>query len=50
MMPIGGEALGPVKARFPRIEEGQVVKWAWVGGKGSTLIEARGGGWDKGSS
>jgi hypothetical protein len=24
-----------------------VVRWEWVGGRASTLIEAMGGGWDR---
>jgi hypothetical protein len=40
---MGGEALGPVKARCPRVGEGQGME-AGMGGWGSTLIEAEGGG------
>jgi hypothetical protein len=42
-----GEALGPVKARCLSIGECQGGEER-VGGWGSTLIEAGGGGWDRG--
>jgi hypothetical protein len=44
---MGGEALGPTKAQCPSIEESQGSE-VGVGGQGSTLIEAGGGGWDGG--
>jgi hypothetical protein len=45
---MGGEALGPVKkAGYPSIGELE-GREAGVGGWGNTLIEAEGGGWDRG--
>ena len=39
---IGGEALGPVKALFLSVGECQarVLRWEWMGWRGSFLIEA----------
>jgi hypothetical protein len=38
---VGGKALGPVKALFPSVGQCQ-VRWEWLGGRGSILIEAGG--------
>jgi hypothetical protein len=40
---LGGELLGPVEARRPRIWNARLLRQKWVGGWGSTLIEAGGG-------
>jgi hypothetical protein len=40
------EALGPEGIRYPSIEECQDGGLEWVGGLGSTLIEAGGGVWE----
>jgi hypothetical protein len=45
-----GKALGPLKAQCPRVGGCRVVRWEWVNGWESTLIEAieaQGSGWDK---
>jgi hypothetical protein len=44
---MGGEALGPVKAQCPGVEECQ-GREVGMGGWGSTLIERGGGEWDRG--
>ena len=38
---IGGEAFGPVKTQFPSVGGCQGGELEWVGGRRSTLIEAR---------
>ena len=39
-----GEAFGPVKARFPSVGNVKVLRWERVVGRGSTFMEASGGG------
>jgi len=46
---IGEEALGPVKAHFPTVGDARVLRWEWVGGRGSIFIEAGGGGMGRGN-
>jgi hypothetical protein len=41
--PMGGEALGPVKAPCPSVEECRVERQEWVSGWVNTLIDAGGG-------
>ena len=43
---MGGEVLGPEGA--PLSGNARAGRWEWVGGWGSTFIEAGGGGWDRG--
>jgi len=39
-----------VKAHFPRVGECQDVEVGVVGGRGSILIDAREGGWERGGT
>ena len=41
---MGGEAVGPVKARCPSVGNVRVVRWEWVTVWRSTLIEGMGRG------
>ena len=43
---MGGEVLGPEGA--PVSGNARAGRWGWVGGWGSTFIEAGGGEWDRG--